>query len=71
LPRLRAADTPVLAKADLRTLAKVLEAAKEHKVKWCIVDSAPHAESAIAAVMKAADIVIIPVAPGDLRSRRD
>lgn len=61
--RLRSAETPILAKADMRTLAEVLEAAKEHKVKWCIVDSAPHAESAIAAVMKAADIVIIPSRP--------
>lgn len=61
--RLRKADTPVLVKADVRTLAEVLDAGRDHKVKWCIVDSAPHAESSIAAVMKAADLVLIPSRP--------
>lgn len=61
--RLRRAETPILAKADVRTLGEVLEAGRDHKVKWCIVDSAPHAESSIAAVMKAADLVVIPSRP--------
>lgn len=61
--RLREAETPILAKADLRTLADVLDAAKGHNVKWCIVDSAPHAQADIAAVMKAADLTLIPSRP--------
>lgn len=61
--KLRASDTPILARAEVRTLDEVLEAAREHNVKWVIVDSAPHAASAIAAVMKAADIVLIPSRP--------
>lgn len=61
--RLRQDETPILVKADLRSLGEVLEAARAEKVKWCIVDSAPHAQSDIAAVMKAADLVLIPSRP--------
>ncbi|WP_279483949.1 AAA family ATPase [Aureimonas sp. SK2] len=61
--RLRSAETPILAKAEAKTLPEILEAAKDHKVKWCIVDSAPHAASAISAVMKVADLVLIPSRP--------
>lgn len=61
--RLRQAETPILARADIRTIGEVLEAARSHNVKWCIVDSAPHAQSDIAAVMKAADLTLIPSRP--------
>lgn len=61
--KLRQAETPILAKTDVAGLPEVLQAARDHNVKWCIVDSAPHAASAIAAVMKAADLIIIPSRP--------
>lgn len=61
--RLREAETPVLARSTATDLPEVLDAAKGHGVKWVILDSAPHAESSIAAVMRASDLVLIPSRP--------
>lgn len=61
--RLRSSETPLLAKSDLARLPEILAAARDEKVSWCIVDTAPHAQGAIGAIMKLADLTIIPTRP--------
>ena len=61
--RLRKADTPLLAKGDIARLPEILKAAESDNVKWCIVDTAPHAQGAIATIMRHADLTIIPTRP--------
>lgn len=57
---LREAATPVLVKCPPTELASVLADARADGVKWCLVDSAPTETAGIAAVMRLADLAVIP-----------
>ena len=66
----REAGTPVVVSAQAARLADVLITAREHGAQLCIVDTAPHAESAALAAARAADLVLVPCRPSilDLRA---
>lgn len=59
----REAESPVVAKATAQQLDDVLAAAKGDNIKYCIIDSAPHAAPAASRVAVAADLILIPVRP--------
>lgn len=60
---LRSAASPALAKAEARDVPDIVAAAKADGVDWCFIDGPPHDSSAIAAMMRAADLTIIPTRP--------
>ncbi len=59
----READRPIVAKATPQQLDDALEAARHDSIKYCFIDSAPHAAPAASRVAAAADLVVIPVRP--------
>ncbi len=63
-------DAPAVVSAQSARLAAVLEAAEKGGVKICIIDTAPHSESAALAAARAADLILIPCRPAilDLRA---
>lgn len=66
----REAETPVVVSAQAARLTEVLATAREHDAQLCIVDTAPHAESAALAAARVADLVLVPCRPSilDLRA---
>jgi chromosome partitioning protein len=66
----RPGDTPAVVSVQSARLAAVLEAAKNGGARICIIDTAPHSESAALAAARAADLILIPCRPAilDLRA---
>lgn len=66
----RSEDQPAVVSAQASRLEKVLEAARSAGAKLCIIDTAPHSESAALAAARVADLVLIPCRPAilDLRA---
>lgn len=60
---LRAAETPLLVKCGDRDLPKVIEEARAEGIAWVFVDTPPHNAPAIAAAMRCADLVVVPLRP--------
>ena len=59
----RESDSPAVAKATAQQLNEVLTAARHDAIKYCIIDSAPHASPSASRVAQAADLIIVPVRP--------
>ena len=53
-------ERPVVISAQSKRLAEVIATAKKHGADLCIIDTAPHSETAALDAAKAADIVLIP-----------
>jgi len=66
----RKADTPVVISSQASQLSKLVETAETHGAKLCIIDTAPHSETAALSSARIADLVVIPCRPGifDLRA---
>lgn len=66
----RQGDTPVVVSAQAARLVAVLEAAKMGGPEICIIDTAPHSESAALSAARVADLILIPYRPSilDLRA---
>lgn len=66
----RAGDSPAVVSAQATRLAAVMEAAAKGGAAVCIIDTAPHSESAALAAARAADLILIPCRPAilDLRA---
>ena len=66
----RAAETPVVISTQAARLDDVLQKAREHNAKLCLIDTAPHAETPALTAARAADLVLIPCRPSivDLRA---
>lgn len=66
----RSSDTPAVVSAQSARLTAVLEAAEKGGVGICIIDTAPHSESAALAAARVADLILIPCRPAilDLRA---
>lgn len=60
---LRSAETPVLIKADARELPSIVKDARGDGVEWVFLDGPPHDGAAMASMMRAADLTIIPTRP--------
>ncbi len=60
---LRSAETPALVRCEPREVADVLQLARRDGIKWALIDSPPHDSAGVAAVMRAADLVVIPTRP--------
>lgn len=59
----RAQETPVVATAAVTDLGRVIEAANQEHMTLAIVDTAPHAAPAATHIVRAVDLVVIPVRP--------
>lgn len=59
----RAQETPVVATAAVTYLGRVIEAANQEQMTLAIVDTAPHAAPAATHIVRAVDLVVIPVRP--------
>jgi chromosome partitioning protein len=59
----RMQDTPIVATAAAADLGRVIEAAIQDKMTLAIVDTAPHAAPAATHIVRAVDLVVIPVRP--------
>jgi chromosome partitioning protein len=66
----RLEDTPVIVSAQAARLTTVLDVAKKGGAEICIIDTAPHSESAALAASRSADLILIPCRPAilDLRA---
>jgi chromosome partitioning protein len=66
----RKQEAPVVISAQASRLDDVLTTAREHGADLCIIDSAPHSETAALAAARAAALVLIPCRPSilDLRA---
>lgn len=66
----RQEDGPTVVSAQAARLQAVMEAAKENGADVCIIDTAPHSESAALAAARVADLILIPCRPAilDLRA---
>jgi len=66
----RPGETPIVVSAQSARLSAVLEAAKQGGANLCIIDTAPHSESAALVAARAADLILIPCRPAilDLRA---
>ena len=62
----RATKTPLLAVAAPGGVRKIVEDARAEKIGTIIIDSPPHDAAGIAALMRLADMVVIPTRPGPL-----
>lgn len=60
----RAAQTPLLAKADAADITGLLDDAQADGIAWAIVDSPPHNAPLIGSLMSRATVTIVPVRPG-------
>lgn len=59
----RVQETPVVATAAVTDLGRVIEAANQEHMTLAIVDTAPHAAPAATHIVRAVDLVVIPVRP--------
>lgn len=59
----RGKETPVVISAQPAMLGQVLKTAEEHGASFCIIDTAPHSETAALAAARAADLILIPCRP--------
>lgn len=66
----RPGETPIVVSAQSARLPAVLETAKQGGANLCIIDTAPHSESAALVAARAADLILIPCRPAilDLRA---
>jgi chromosome partitioning protein len=66
----RPGETPAVVSAQSARLQAVLDAAEKGGAAFCIIDTAPHSESAALAAARAADLILIPCRPAilDLRA---
>lgn len=66
----RIGDSPAVVSAQATRLAAVMDAAAKGGAAVCIIDTAPHSESAALAAARAADLILIPCRPAilDLRA---
>jgi chromosome partitioning protein len=66
----RQADLPTVVSAQPTRLPNILEVAKNGGVEFCIIDTAPHSESAALAAARSSDLILIPCRPAilDLRA---
>lgn len=66
----RTDDAPVVVSAQSARLTSVLDVAKKEGAEICIIDTAPHSESAALAAARASDLILIPCRPAilDLRA---
>ena len=58
--RLRDKETPVVICTVPKMLGEAIATAREHGADVCIIDTAPHSETAALEAAKAADVVLIP-----------
>jgi chromosome partitioning protein len=65
----REKESPVVISAQASRIQDVLETARQNGADVCIVDTAPHSETAALAAARAADLVLIPCRPGILDLR--
>ncbi len=65
----RAKENPVVISAQATRLDDVLQTAKKHGADICIIDTAPHSETAALAAARAADLILIPCRAGILDLR--
>lgn len=66
----RQADSPTVVSAQPTRLPNILEVAKNGGVQFCIIDTAPHSESAALVAARSSDLILIPCRPAilDLRA---
>jgi len=66
----RQREAPVVISAQAARLSEVLATASDHGADLCIIDTAPHSETAALAAARAADLILIPCRPAilDLRA---
>ena len=62
----RQKESPVVISAQASRISDVLVTAREHGADICIIDTAPHSETAALAAARAADLILIPCRPGIL-----
>ncbi|GEP04923.1 ParA family protein [Methylobacterium oxalidis] len=62
--RQRAAETPLLVKADAAAIPDTLDRARREHADWVVIDSPPHNAPLISALMSRASLTLIPVRPG-------
>lgn len=62
-------DTPVVISAQSSRLGSILTTAEQAGAKLCVIDTAPHSESAALASSRVADIILIPCRPAILDIR--
>lgn len=65
----RQREAPVVISAQAARLSEVLATASDHGADICIIDTAPHSETAALAAARAADLIIIPCRPAILDIR--
>ncbi|MGH9623462.1 MAG: ParA family partition ATPase [Bryobacteraceae bacterium] len=65
----RKKESPVVISAQASRIDDVLAAAREHGADICIIDTAPHSETAALAAARSADLILIPCRPGILDLR--
>jgi len=65
----RQKESPVVISAQASRISDVLVTAREHGADICIIDTAPHSETAALAAARAADLILIPCRPGILDLR--
>src|ERR1700676_5529752 len=62
----RQKESPVVISAQASRIKDVLETARQHGADICIIDTAPHSETAALAAARAADLILIPCRAGIL-----
>jgi chromosome partitioning protein len=65
----RKKESPIVISAQASRIDDVLSAARQHGADLCIIDTAPHSETAALAAARAADLILIPCRPGILDLR--
>ncbi len=65
----RQKESPVVISAQASRLNDVLDTARQHGADICIIDTAPHSETAALAAARAADLILIPCRAGILDLR--
>lgn len=65
----RQKDTPVVISAQASRINDVLDTARRNGADICIIDTAPHSETAALAAARAADLILIPCRAGILDLR--
>jgi len=61
--RARHQKAPIVATADVLDLTRVLKAARDDGMALAVIDAAPHAAPAAAAIARSANLVAIPCRP--------
>jgi chromosome partitioning protein len=65
----RQKESPVVISAQASRIKDVLDTARQHGADICIIDTAPHSETAALAAARAADLILIPCRAGILDLR--